>query len=61
MKAIDVSGFAVINNRIYPAAEITLRTETTHGFSSLSLSCGDTTMLQIPVSESVKQMLKGVI
>lgn len=61
MEAIDVSGFVVIKDRIYPAAEITLRTETTHGFSSLSLSCGDTTMLQIPVTDSVKKMLKEVM
>ena len=61
MKSLDVSGFAVIKDRIYPAAEITLRTETTNGFSSLSVSCGDSTMLQIPVTDSVKKMLKEVM
>ena len=60
MKALEVSGFAVINDRMYPAAEITLRVETTDGFSTISLSHGDITMLQIPVTNSVKETLKGV-
>lgn len=60
MKALDVSGFAVINDRMYPAAEITLRVENTDGFNTLSLSCGDETVLQIPVTDSVKETLKGV-
>lgn len=61
MKALDVSGFAAINNRLFPAALITLRVDNTGGFSTLSLSCGDETMLQIPVTDSVKETLKGVI
>ena len=41
--------------------EVTIRTETTNGFSTLSLSDDkDTLMIQIAVTPAVKKVLQGV-
>ena len=40
--------------------EITIRTETTNGFSTLSLSDDKDTLIQIAVTPAVKKVLQGV-
>lgn len=40
--------------------EVTIRTETTNGFSTLSLSDDKNTLIQIAVTPAVKKVLQGV-
>lgn len=40
--------------------EVTIRTETTNGFSTLSLSDDKDTLIQIAVTPAVKKVLQGV-
>lgn len=40
--------------------EVTIRTETTDGFSTLSLSDDKDTLIQIAVTPSVKKVLKDI-
>ena len=40
--------------------EVTIRTETTNGFSTLSLSDDKDTLIQIAITPAVKKVLQGV-
>lgn len=63
MKSTIVPGFYYTRSVFFPhPSEITIRTETTGNFSTISFAQDDKEiMLQVPVTEELKKILKGVI
>lgn len=63
MKSTIVPGFCYTRSQILPhPSEITIRTETTGNFSTVSFAQDDKCiMLQVPVTEELKKILKEVI
>lgn len=63
MKSATTAGFVFTNGVFIPnSTEITVRTETTGNFSTLSLADDDKElMIQIAITPEIKKMLKGVI
>ena len=63
MKFATTAGFVFTNGVFIPkSTEITVRTETTGNFSTLSLADDDKElMIQIAITPEIKKMLKGVI
>ena len=63
MKLATTTGFVFTNGVFIPnSTEITVRTETTGNFSTLSLADDDKgLMIQIAITPEIKKMLKGVI
>jgi hypothetical protein len=64
MKHIITRGFCYTRtSELFPRpSEITIRTETTGNFSTISFAQDDDgIMLQVPVTKELKKLLKGVI
>lgn len=64
MKSTIVPGFCYTrSDELFPhSSEITIRTETTGNFSTISFAQDDKgIMLQVPVTKELKKFLKGVI
>ena len=63
MKYVIIPGFCFTNERLFPTSdEITIRTETTRNFTTISFAQDDKgIMLQVPVTEELKKILKEVI
>lgn len=63
MKYIIIPGFCFTNERLFPTSdEITIRTETTRNFTTISFAQDDKgILLQVPLTKELKELLKGVI
>lgn len=61
MNAINVKGFMVANDHIYPNVGLVFRAETTKDFTTISISDDDGVMLQIPVTNAIKEELRRVL
>ena len=61
MTAIDVKGFMITKDRIYPGVGLVFRAETTKDFTTISISNDDNIMLQIPLTNAIKEELRRVL
>ena len=63
MKSTIVPGFCYTRSQKLPhPSEITIRTETTGNFTTISFAQDDEgVMLQVPLTDNLKELLKGVI
>ncbi len=61
MTAIDVKGFMIINDDLYPNVGLVFRAETTKDFTTISISNDDNIMLQIPLTNAIKEELRRVL
>lgn len=63
MKYVIIPGFCFTNERLFPSSEqITIRTETTRNFTTISFAQDDKgILLQVPLTKELKELLKGVL
>ena len=61
MTVIDVIGLCILNDRIYPNVKLVFRAVTTDKFTTISISDDDGLMLQIPLTNEIKEELRRVL
>lgn len=63
MNHVIIPGFCFTNERLFPSSEqITIRTETTRNFTTISFAQDDKgILLQVPLTKELKELLKGVL
>lgn len=61
MIAIDAVGFMIADGKLYPNVGLVFRAETTKDFTTISISDGDSNMLQIPLTDDIKEELRRVL
>lgn len=61
MKTIDVVGFMVAGGKLYPNVGLVFRAEGTKDFNTISISDDDGVMLQIPLTDDIKEELRRVL